>query len=343
MADAIPDQVTDAGCVHLQPPDPPDVQDAGGDVVFVVAAYSLDFGDAPGSDPLQIGYDLDMRCTCQGQGNSCLREEWATRDACDGPGGRDNMAGMFVAELATFFPAMGSAELSEGALAGAWSLLLKVSGYNGEPDDDRVRVDWYIPAQFCIYQDGGTDPPKWDGSDAWPIRTTSLVPPQDGGAWDVNKPMYYDDRAYVTDGTLVMSVSKAAIQINEDYALSFTGGVVTARVEEKEGAWVLEDGIVAARWPLGNVFSQIGRMKDPVFDMYFCTSNPVYPQVKKQVCDFVDIYSGVGTPTTPCDAISVGLRFSTAPAALGPLVETGPVEVVCDPEEDPANDSCGTP
>ncbi|MFW5741603.1 MAG: hypothetical protein ACOC1F_14730 [Myxococcota bacterium] len=93
--EASPDAPQDAGCTHALPPDPPGVNDAGGDISFIVAGLSIDFGDLPGSDPQEIGYDLDMRCTCP-ESNGCLRESWATYDACDGPGGRDNMTGKFL-------------------------------------------------------------------------------------------------------------------------------------------------------------------------------------------------------------------------------------------------------
>ncbi len=335
-----PSNDVDAGCTHALPPDPPSVVDAGGDISFVVASSSIDFGDKQGGNPLAIGYDLDMRCTCQGEGNGCLRESWASEEACDGPGGRDNMTGKFLTALGGLFSDLGSESWSQGTTEGLWSLLLKVSGYNGLPDDDRVRLDWYIPAEFFYFQDGGKDPPKWDGTDAWPIRTTCLVPPSDGGAWDLDKPQYFDDRAYVRDGVLVGSVSTARIHINADYVLEFSGGLLTAKVVNKNGAWVLEDGLVAGRWPLQNILSQISRTRDPVFDLPICTDSPVYPQIKKQICSFADVCSGVGTPTTPCDAVSAGLRFSTAPAKLGPIVETGPPNVYCAPEVDPAQDCC---
>ncbi|MFW5741602.1 MAG: hypothetical protein ACOC1F_14725, partial [Myxococcota bacterium] len=83
--------------------------------------------------------------------------------------------------------------------AGDWTLLLRVRGYNGLPDDDRVRLDWYIPAEFYVLQDGGKAPPAWDGSDAWPIRTTSLHPPASGQPWDADDTKCFDEHAYVTN------------------------------------------------------------------------------------------------------------------------------------------------
>ena len=330
---------SDGGCTHALPPDPPNVADAGGSISFVVAASSIDFGDQQTSNPLDIGFDLDMRCTCP-EANGCLRESWATVDGCDGPGGRDNMAGKFMSELAALFDNLGSKAWTEGLLRGSWSLLLRLRDYNGEADDDRVRLDWYIPAEYFTFQDGGTDPPKWDGTDEWPVRTGSLEVPANGEPWDLDKTLYHDDRAYVRDGVVVGSVSAATIQVNEEYQVSITGGFLTANVVQDNGVWVLKNGIVAGRWPVQGILSQVSRIKDPVFNLPICTDNPVYPQIKNQICSFVDIYSGVGTPTTPCDAVSVGMRFETVAAKLGALVLSGEPKVYCDPAVDPSFDSC---
>jgi hypothetical protein len=338
-SDAPVDQQSDGGCVHALPPDPPGTVDGGGSLSFVVAASSIDFGDQDGSSPQEIGYDLDMRCTCP-EANGCMREAWAKEDGCDGLGGRDNMTGKFMAEVSVLYGGLGSKAWSEGLTKGDWSLLLRVRDYNGEANDDRVRVDWYIPAEFYRFQDGGKEPPKWDGTDEWPVRTGSLETPANGEPWDLDKTKYFDDRAYVTGGVLVGSVAAATIQVNEDYVLSITGGFLTAEVVEENGAWVLNNGIVAGRWPVQGILGQLSRIKDPVFQLPICTDNLVYDQIKSQICGFVDIFSGVGTPTTPCDAVSVGMRFETTPAQLGQLVEGTAPNTYCDPLVDPAFDSC---
>lgn len=342
-SDATDDGATppDGGCVSAQPPDPPAVADAGGEISFVVATSMIDFGDLPGSDPETIGFDLDMRCTCP-EANGCMREAWATADACDGPGGRDNMTGRFMKEVSTLFAGLGSEAWTEGMQQGTWSLLLRVRDYNGLPDDDRVRLDWYIPAEFYRLQDGGTEPPKWDGSDAWPIRKNSLETPPAGEPWDIDKTVYYDDRAYVTDGVLVASVSEATIEVTVDYHLTIVGAFMVADVVQEDGRWMLKNGTVAGRWPVENILGQISRIKDPIFDLYMCTDNLAYPQIKQEVCSIIDIYSGVGSPTTPCDAVSAGMRFDTMPAQLGGLVEPGEQTTYCDPAVDPAYDSCDT-
>lgn len=337
-ADAGDTTPADAACVHALPPDPPGVIDAGGDVDFVVAISTIDFGDGDGSEPREIGYDLDMRCTCP-EANGCFREAWAHVDACDGPGGRDNMGGVFLAQAAALFPGLGSEAWGQDLSAGRWSVVLRVRNYNGEADDDRVRLDWYIPAPF---EHVTADPPKWDGTDVWPIFAWSLVTPAAGVPWNIDDTQYFDDRAYVSDGMLVGSVSQATVQIMDDYAVRMTGGIFTANIAQHGGSWKLENGLMAGRWPTSSILAGVSSFEDPIFGLPICMDNPAYEGIKSQVCGFVDVFDGVSSPTTPCDSVSVGMRFETVPATLGPVIESGPPGGNCDDSVDPIHDSCET-
>ncbi len=326
-----------ATCGHARPPDPPATSGGGGTIDFVVAVDSVDFGDATGS-PKEIGYDLDSRCTCLGEGNSCLRESWATADACDGPDGRDNSAGALMTKLSPLFSGFGSGDWSEQAKAGAWSIMLRVREYNGEANDDQVRLDWYVPDQFWEDKDGDEIPPLWDGNDAWPIRSTSLEDAE-GGPPSVDEPKFYDLHAYVTNGVIVASFPESAFQVSDNYLLQFVGSFITARVVSTEQGWALEDGILASRWTLKSILAQISRLS--IMDMPVCTNHIAYSSLKEEFCSRADIYSGVGTPTTPCDSMSSGMRFTARPAKLGTVMLQDPTPNPCEPALDPANDSCG--
>ena len=340
-SDVAPDSVAEGSaeaetCGHARPPDPPTVSGAGGDIDFVVAVSAINFGDATGS-PKQIGYDLDFRCTCQGEANGCIRQSWATADACDGPEGRDNSTGAFISKMTTLFGGFGSESWSEAALAGEWSLLLQVSGYNGQPDDDQVRLDWFVPDQYWEDKPDKTFVPSWDGTDTWPIRASCLVD-QGGGSLSLNAPKYFDDHAYVSGGIIVGSMTESAFQVSADYAIQFNGAFITAKVVEGPMGWALQEGLLAARWKLDNILGQISRIS--LLGMPVCTDHLAYLSLKKQICDYADMYSGVGSPTTPCDSISTGMVFQTVPARFGEIFVDALTPGVCDPAVDPANDTC---
>ena len=329
-------------CGHASPPDPPAVQNCGGSIGFVAAMHSVDFADESG-EPLNIGYDLDMRCTCSGEPNGCKRV-WATEEACDGPDGRDNTGGQFIKAVSSLFATFGAASWNESLHAGAWGMVVRVLDYNGEEDDDRVRTQLYVPRAYYHFQDGGKDPPKWDGTDEWPIRSTSLQDPGDGGTWDVDKPLYSDEFAYVNGGVLVASVSQGTMQVDENFAIEFTGAFLTARIVKGAGdQWSLEDGVLATRWRLANMLAQLSNVDDPLFGSPVCTDNAMYATAKAKICGYADMYAGVGTPTTPCDSLSLAMRFDATPARLGEVVVSSPNPPRCDPAVDPANDSCDTP
>jgi len=315
------------------------VSNAGGDIDFRVAIRSVEFGDTETNFD-DIGYDLDFRCTCQGDANGCLRASWASADACDGPGGRDNMGGAFLGELSALFAGNSSEDWSDNADQGEWSLLFRVRGYNGLPDDDQVRIDWYVADHYWGDKPDESYQPAWDGTDTWPIRRSTLV--DFGGTYDLDEPKFHDDHAYVSGGVVVGSLPEAVIQIEVFYAIELTGAFVTAQVQEGPSGWYLTNGVVAARWKLSSVLGQIDQLEDPIFDLPLCTDHPLYPSAKESVCSFADVYSGAGTPTTPCDSISVGMLFETVPAQFGEVTEDTASESDCEDAVNPAFDSCDT-
>lgn len=326
------------GCTYARPPDLPPEAEPGGDIEFTVAVYSVNFGDLTGN-PKEIGYDLDSRCTCLGEGNSCLRESWATADACDGPGGRDNAAGTLLAKMGPFFSSFGSAAWSKATLDGEWTLILRVRDYNGLPNDRKVRLDWYVPDQFAEGKPDENAVPAWDGTDVWPIRSTGLIE-QDGGAADIEQPKYFDDNAYVSGGVLVGSFTASAFQVSADYVIEFNGTFITGNIVEGPQGWILENGLMASRWKLSSLLAQVGRIS--MLNLPVCTDHPAYQALKAEICSHADIFSGLGTPTTPCDSISAGMTFDTRPALLGDIIYDEFGTTNCDPSVDPANDSCGS-
>src|SRR5262249_9029768 len=140
-----------------------------------------------------IGYDLDSKCTCvDGAVNSCLTPSWATAGVCDGPGGRDNATGALIYDIRkNYFSTFGTDKWNQDIAQGNWSVLLRVRGYNGTPNDDQIDLIWYTPDKL---KNSTGAPPNWDGNDAWPIQTQCLAPqPGDGGTQPDGGPQYAYD------------------------------------------------------------------------------------------------------------------------------------------------------
>lgn len=367
------DADADPGCQHALWPDPPDAADPGSDTEeFVVASRMLSFDEDEIESGQLLGYDLDNRCTCQGEGPSCNPPAWVEFDQCDGPEGRDNAWALIFDTAGVFDETLTSAAFSEEMEQGQFSLLIRVSQYNGQANDDSVTLALYPSTGFDKDPCNGVDPiPAWDGTDRWPVLHTALLGSggsggsgvgaagagggSAGGAggcgggagippgYDLDQPRFVDEQAYVTDHYVVANLPDVAIVLSGDEsATSFTltAGFLTGRLEQQgsPSRWVIRDGLLVGRWALTEVFRTLSSLASG--GEQICTDHILYPLVKNAVCKFPDIASSLGGPTTPCDAISFGMAFEADPAELGIVYIPAGVPTVCPPETDPANDSC---
>jgi hypothetical protein len=331
-------------CEHAGPPDKPSVVDAGGDIDIVLALSHISFGIGPDAGTGYAGYDVDKTCTCQGEDDSCLRPAWASAPDCDQPGGRDNAAGELMKELASSVDTFGEARFNADVQAGIWTTLSRIRNYNGLADDDQVEISWYVASDFWsthMDPDGGKGRPKWDGTDEWPISTVSLKGTglADGGvSYDLDHPISTDKNAYVSGGVAVGMLPKGMLPIDPNMKLVFSDLYLTGRLVNTPQGWALEDGVLAGVWTLEDIFSQLGHMV--ILGLPACIGSPPYAVLKGLICKRADIYRSRGTPTTPCDSLSVGLSFASKPARLGAISPPADNQNFCTPETDPSTDSC---
>lgn len=340
---------TDAAvCTHQSyPPFPTDTVDAGGDIEFVAAVRSIDLGESS-SDAEPVGLDLDKTCTCLGEGPSCVPPTWANKNNCDARNGVDNAAAKIFSSIvfAVGPTQFGSGFYSQMAEKGEWSALIRVQGYNGQLNDDKVRFIMYTTPGYGDQNGGGGGvmpemDPKWDGTDIWSVSSASLV---DGVSYD--NPKYFDDNAYVTEGTLVANLPETTVNLDGNdshFELKLTAGTIMGSLQNPEGSgWRIVNGLLTARWKTTDIFASLGTFSAE--GMSVCDDNGfIYNQLKETVCGSVDIASTLGGATLQCDALSFGMKIQTHPAALGPLFTPGVLTPNCPPEQDPTKDGCGLP
>ena len=197
--DATAPETGPPGCVRATYPDPPGGGGDGGaslPTALVFALHSIDLGDGA----TVPGYDLDNVCTCLfDAGPSCVGRSPQASTYCDVPAGSanqgiDNQAAKLfqLIELPVGPSVFSSSVFSLQADAGHWSLLIRLEGYNGLMDDPQVDL--------ALFPAGGLGKkPGWDGSDVWPVVSTSV----DGGT---SNPKYRSNGAYVSQGTLVATL-----------------------------------------------------------------------------------------------------------------------------------------
>ncbi len=327
-------------CTHTSFPDPPPSEPTGDAGMIVSAIRLIDFGEGKKQE---IGIDLDRRCTCEGDGPSCQTRATMTPDAgCDGVGGVDNEGRKLFALLALFgAQGFGSPYYSKVMESGGGTALLRVSDYNGAPDDKQVTLTWYVTMGYHFVNDGGV--PKWDGTDKWPISSDCLVDAS------VDSPRFVDTHAYVTNGVLVANLAESDFflgDLTSRIDIRVKQGYLVAKVEklaDAGSAWTLRDGLLAGRWNLPDVFHALSSYRSNKGDP-FCTNSPVYGQAKALYCGAADLPSQIDSlSSVVCDAISFGVLFQTFPAVLGDVLTPPPPLPGCTPDIDPGNDSCDGP
>jgi hypothetical protein len=326
-------------CGHARVAGPPNVAaDLGGSIEFVVATRTFDHGefdtDAGKERFRSIGYDLDEKCTGQGEGPSCFKPTWVTSDGRDGPDGRDNAIGALLYASADG-GSSGTQSASSAAEAGTISAVIRVRGYNGTSLDSEVEVAVY----GATVNSGGTKPevrPKWLGHDEWQAFN-HWVDRDSTGELSADKPKYVARTAYVNNWILVAQFDRYRAPI---YELSQV--TLSARIVLKDERWHLVEGLTGGRVKTDEVLWAVIYTKDSETEGPRCTDAPSYADTKANVCATSDIsFTGPDDGSMPCDATSWAWTFETLPARLkGVFVQELPK--VCPDETSPLNDSCST-
>jgi hypothetical protein len=327
-------------CNHAEvPPNKVRGQGLGGTQDLWFAIYSVDYGDGDGIPSAatysSIGYDLDRVCTSLGDPPVCVQGKAAPKDGVDG---RDNAAGEIFFEIKSTFQIIadpiGSKKDTALVQAGAFSIVFHITGYNGQPDDDQVRFEWYMPAPFgSDVEAGANPPPTWNGTDRWPIRTQDSLP--DGGIG----PLVADDNAYVAGKVVVASLPRGSRIAGGSIDFDLSGVFVTATLDTTPQGTAMSAGTLAGTWGQAQVLGGIGKLFESVGK---CTDFPLYQNLKSLVCGALDVSaSGVPLPTQPCDALSIGVAFTAKPV-LAPTttVDVPLATTTCPPATDPLNDAC---
>ncbi len=325
---------SDAGtpCAHRAPPSRPTVVDAGGslDLVLAVSESTNRPPDAGEASYRVIGFDLDDTCTNEGQGPSCVEPSSALLvDHTDGVDGIDNAWG----ELGLYTVLVD---------AGTPTMLLRVRSYSGQPDDDQVDVALYAGLGLAPRGgdgDGGS-PPLWDGNDRWNILPEMLAP---SASPSVDEPLYHDDAAYVSGGTLVAHLPKAVWSPGESiapYELIPANQIVLAgSLTRVGGLWVLEDLVADMRIRINDLLTAVAQF--PNDGGVVCQDTEAYQLAEQDFCPFVDIASVQGLPpSAPCDALSSAGLFQAKQALIGDVLPPSPAPATCAPGINPTSDGC---
>ena len=341
----------DAGCFSAKMPTPAD-RPAPGDQAELAPIY-LAIGDMRmGSqntsfqpDPNaweDLGFDLDGVCTnsptCTTDTPLVSCKPTLSEVAYDGNYCRDNTFGRLEVQASSIPEVGGKYGLNDDAFncalcTGAYNFIIKLSKYNGTPNDDSVRLDMYpSPGLENVLPWSCQDPtwrshPCFTADMPWLIRDTAVTSPTDGGA-GLPDAVLSDPNAYVRGGYLVASLPPDTLfwfptipgrkaDVATAFPLKLAQGIVAGRViKGQDGTWTVDDGTIAGRSRESDMiegFNLIG----------FCASNDQtnYNLMQSFLHGKLDILADGGSdPNTTCDGVSVGIAYTARQAPAGALI-----------------------
>lgn len=311
--------VTDAGCVPRKPPARPSGTGMleASDTTYALKDVVLDQGR---SDRWRsIGYDFDDLCsertsTMVDPEVSCLPPSEEVGPESDGVSGIDNVFGhrwfpplVVVAErLGTF---------DEEQQLGHGVLLVRVKGWNGEPNDSRVDVVVANAAFGTADPPPGGEPdpttlapPAWEGMDAFWADDGDFL---DG---EESMPFNRDDNAYVADGVLVVALTDRhpIVFVASDGSrleLRMTEAVLTGRIS----ATGLADVTIAGMWSIVDATLALPALG-------FCPGTMDNAAVTGLLDETADLDEGGGGVGARCDSLSVGILLTGYPVMWAGVV-----------------------
>lgn len=304
---------------------------------FFVAITKLRLGsqNVDGSDNgdawKDIGFDLDGYCTssptCGIDFDNAGCDQGAIPARIDGNDCRDNNFGRFEVFVAQT-PEVGAkyrlndTQFNCGLCAGYYNFLIRVTGYNGEPDDDELRLDVYpsigTETTTGIDCSTATTPSTlcWLSNDPFVLDESGFgAPAADGGLPDAK---VFDAHAYVRNGYVVANLpddssfwfpTEPSDGVNT-FPIKIQKAVITGRIEKgQDGTVVVKDGLIAGRVRKDDViggFRALGLCEN---------EGQLYKTMVNYVSSNLDVLAdGTNSPMAPCDALSVGVGFEAKEA-----------------------------
>ncbi|MDF2694305.1 MAG: hypothetical protein K0S65_2688 [Labilithrix sp.] len=309
--------VSEAGCALARVPLTPPPTTVGGNETFVVAARDVKLGALPdGGVVPTFGYDLDQTCTCPTEPESCvLVGEAAKSKHCDGELGRDQSASRLLAQVYQQTGVDPASYINDGIAGGERGMLIRVEGYNGEPNDSDVKVSVY---RTNGPDHGGTkpEPPTFAPDEMWTVDQEDL-----SNASTLESK--HQASGFVNGGVLVAFLQTSILPFNADAEIKLRDVAITATITRTAAGYELNDAIAIGRWPIDDVLNSVAKIQRPDNPSErLCQADALMLVLRPMVCAATDIsdQAVLDRKSSPCNAVSTALAFRATPARLGKVV-----------------------
>lgn len=342
----------DRGCFSARAPRPEDRPAAGPSSAKVIppiylAVQSTRLGSLSETGQLDnnawqdIGFDIDGVCTgvesCQGEDSPPSCKPTVPQISLDGHDCRDNTFGRLEYAAALVPELSKTYGLSDDAFncalcVGDYNYLFRVSSYNGEPNDDRVRVDLYPstgldkPLPWDCRDPTWKDRPCFTPEQQFQVTPESMREPRSGP--DLADGVIFDDAAYVRDGYLIVKFPENTLiyfpgfkALVVAYPIRIQKGIVAGKLNrDPDGVWRITDGTIGGRvfgTDLVKGFRELG----------LCEQDPNYFVMTDFVNKNLDVLAdGRSDPNATCDAMSLGISFKAQQIVAGKVTAVEPLK-----------------
>jgi hypothetical protein len=284
----------------------------------------------------RVGFDLDDLCTgsttCSADSPELACEPNSGAVPQDGEHCLDNQLGQLDYQLDTLPETSGKYSATDRDLncylcRGAFNLLTRITEYNGQPDDPRVRVDLYPSPGTAALGDADCGELVWPEADCWDRSEPWLIDGEylesDPGESDLAPSTLDDPGAYVSGGWLVITLPEntplGLVSIHPEappvLRLVIRDGLLVGRLHHDGGQWRVDDGLISGRARLTDLEREFGNLglcaaTDPV-------ATALVTRFMETAADLVS--TGPNVPDAPCDALSLALAVSARQATPGEL------------------------
>ena len=336
VKDAAP-EATPFPCTPAHPAERGDASDVDGGTAYLFGMKTLVVGLEQGAQLGTIAWDLDSHCTCQDKVNveACVRPTPSALETCDLEDGRDVAGNLSLRQATALVKDISDSNLAAQLAAGKFGAVIVLRGWNGAPDDPKVRVDFAPSYGTVLTDDAGAPilnggflqnaPLKHDGTDKWGFAPAFAS--ANGSLLDAAA---HDDDAYVRDGTLIAHFPLVNVAVyfgignRNPLVFRVVEAVATAKIATGDaGALALTDGRIGGRVLTADMLRTFGAWEDPLGG-FMCpnTGSFAYDAIQGAMCKNRDIRGSAADDHNglPCDAISFGLGFSAEPGVIyGPV------------------------
>lgn len=292
----------------------------------VLAVQELYFGEGNSGEWKKVGYDLDGLTSTAQSKDLCKPAAGASASTPypDGDMGIDNSFGKnLLPTILSLYPTWVT-DINNGIQNGRFTAIVKMLCL--PPSGDAPQLTTQLFAGTTL-GGGMGNPPKYDGTDTWPVEPGLLSDPMDPlSASVVFKNSSVVNNVFDAGKDAIFVISVPVRTQNSSTSIKLT--LYNARIKMTLAA----DRKSATKGMIGGVLNTeefVAEMKKVGYLLQLC-GNPLFDNLVTQVRQASDILSdGTQDPSKECDGITMGLGFDMYGANIGDVGPANPVGMAC--------------